>query len=237
MNAFRSASSAQRSSFTGSSSSLPPPRVPMATPGKSEIVEAASSLIRGVRESERDRPEAVQPAGALGDIAGEFVVAPRDGCGDKLSVFGVGAVQERRHGHRMGPTPTSSISASRVRGSYWERARGSGVFLPTPLTDGSSRTTPSDDPRQVRQAGTLEPFEQRQRHRMVVHVDRRGDAAPPASAGWLSSDSSACIQFLHVLWFEVHGGRAGTPGLRLLAGWNFDRRALPPLHGEMPDSA
>ena len=30
------------------------------------------------------------------------------------------------------------------------------------------------DPRQVRQAVALEPFEQRQRHRMVVYVDRLG---------------------------------------------------------------
>ena len=46
------------------------------------------------------------------------------------------------------------------------------------LADSTHRWIEQDDtvpdPRQVRQAGALEPFEQRQRHRMVVHVDRCG---------------------------------------------------------------
>ena len=66
-----------------------------------------------------------------------------------------------------------------------------------------------------RQAGALEPFEQRQGIALVVHVDRCG-WTPAASAGWLSLVSFACIQFLHVrprrrspYWPHEHAGATG----------------------------
>ena len=52
------------------------------------------------------------------------------------------------------------------------------------------------DPRQVRKAVAREPFEQRQRHRMVVYVDPASTSA--ASAGCPSLDSFVGIHFLHV---------------------------------------
>jgi len=66
-----------------------------------------------------------------------------------------------------------------------------------------------------RQVGALEPFEQRQRHRIGCARDRyRVDAG--ASAGWLSFVSFACIQFLHVrprrrstYWPREHAGATG----------------------------
>ena len=175
---------------------------------ETQVVEAASGLVRGVGETERDRPETVQSAGSLGDVTGEFVVAPARWfvvtslLSSELEQYRNGGIDTA-----WADTPMSSISASRVRGSYWERARGSGVFLPTPLTDGSSRTTLLD-PRQVRQPGALEPFEQRQRHRMVVDVDRcerRRRPRPPVGCRWTRVVG---IQFLHVLRVEVHVGRA-----------------------------
>ena len=156
---------------------------------ETQVVEAASGLVRGVGKSEGDRPEAVQPAGALGDVAGEFVVAARDGCGDKLSVFGVGAVQKRRHGHRMGSNPDVvhlGQPGARV-------VLGAGEGERCVLRHSAHRWIEQDDvvsdPRQIRKAVAFEPFEQRQRHRVVVHVDRRGISAVrfrrPAGVGFV----------------------------------------------------
>ena len=72
---------------------------------EAQFLDTATSLVRGVGESDGDRPETVQPSAALGDVAGQLVVASRNRCGDEPFVFGVRAVQERRHGHRMGSNP------------------------------------------------------------------------------------------------------------------------------------
>ncbi len=54
---------------------------------ETQVFETALRLLRGVGESERDRPETVQPPGAFCDVAGEFVVAAGDGGGRQPSVF------------------------------------------------------------------------------------------------------------------------------------------------------
>ena len=75
------------------------------------------------------------------------------------------------------------------------------------LADSTDRWIEQDDtvldPRQVRQAVALERFEQRQRHRMVVHVDRFGADVGRVAAGWPSLDSFASIHFLRVLWVDT----------------------------------
>ena len=117
-------------------------------------------------------------------------------------------------------TPMSSISASRVRGSYWERARGSGVFLPTPLTAGSSRTTPSSIPdRSDRPSRSSHSSNGRGIAWLCTSIASAWTSA--ASAGCPSLDSFVGIHSSTSLWVELHVGRASSPEPRLLAGWNF----------------
>src|SRR6476661_6659292 len=95
-------------------------------------------------------------------------------------------------------TPMPSISASRVRGSYWERARGSGVFLPTPLTAGSSRTTPSPIPdRSARPSRASHSSNPIGIAWLCTSIAVARTSA--ASARWPSLDSFASIYFLRVL--------------------------------------
>src|SRR6476469_3577865 len=136
-------------------------------------------------------------------------------------------------------TPRTSISASRVPGSYCERERGSGAFFVTPLTVGSSRTTSSPIlDRSARPSRSSHSSNGRGIAWLCTSI--AAAFPPPGSGGRLSLDSSARIQFLHVLRVEVHVGRAGSLGLRLLAGWNLTaepyRRLLATCHAPLERS-
>ena len=174
---------------------------------ETEIVEAAASLVGCFREAQWNRPEAVQPAGTVGDIPGEFVVAPRDGRRDEPAVLGVGAVEERRHGHRV--RPHSDVVHLGKPGARVVLRAGEGEGRV--LADSAHRRIEQDDavggPRQVRQAGVLEPLEQRQWHRMVVHVDRVIASSPMAVRTRVHIQSSALVRC--PWWTREYAGATG----------------------------
>ena len=137
--------------------------------------------------------------------AGEFVVAPRDGGGRQPSCLrswsSTGTAAWTPHGLK----PHVVHLGQPVRGSYWDRARGSGASCRrhSPL-DREGRIVA--DPREVRKAVARERFEQ-PRGIAWLCTSIAFDAGVGRAAGRLSLDSSASIQFLRVLWVDLHVGR------------------------------
>ena len=160
------------SSLTGSSRSRPPPRLPIAMPARPSSSRRAAGLVGGARPAERHRARA-RAAGparrrrrwpARRCPAATMPVA-------NCSVVGGGAEQERRQRDRV-PAHADVVHLGQphvhvVLGAGQRQRR----HRAHPADPGVEPDDAVGHPGEVGQAALGEPLQQRQRHRVRVHVE------------------------------------------------------------------
>ena len=147
--------------------------------GQAEVVQRAAGLVGGARPAERHRAEPEQPVRRVGHVGGQLVVALGHDAGGEPPIVRSGAEQERRQGDRV-PAHADVVHLGQP---HVHVVLGAGQRQRGHRTDPADPGVEPDDavrhPGEVGQPALGEPLQQRQRHRVRVHVERaavgRGD--------------------------------------------------------------
>ncbi len=154
--------------------------------GHAELVQRSAGLVGGARPAERHRAEPEQPVRCVGHVGGQLVVALGHDPGGELPIIRSGAEQERRQRDRV-PAHADVVHLGQP---HVHVVLGAGQRQRSHRTDPADPGVEPDDavrhPAEVGQPALGEPLQQRQRHRVRVHVERatvgrgdRGALAPP----------------------------------------------------------
>ena len=142
--------------------------------GQVQLVQRVPGGLGRARPAQRHRAETDQPVRGTGDVVRQlFVAAPHD-AGRELLVVGGRAEQERRQRHCM-PVDAGLVHLGQSGGHVmlgqrqWQRGTGADAAHPGVQPDDAAGHAGD-----IGQVASGQPFEQRQRHRVRMHVEHLG---------------------------------------------------------------